>query len=71
VEIYRLSRLGYVLSHSTRNADTAEWRVIHYLSRMHSATKDKILAEVAGASTTTLRQLRGKRIIIEETGVAV
>jgi hypothetical protein len=38
---------------------------------MHSATKDKILAEVAGASTTTLRQLRGKRIIIEETGVAV
>jgi hypothetical protein len=71
VEIYRLSRLGYALSHSTRNPNTPEWAVIHYLAKMHSASKEKLFAEVPGASSTTLRQLRAKRIVIEETGVAV
>lgn len=71
MEIYRLSKLGYGLSHSTRNPPTPEWRVIHYLGRMHSASKDKILAEVPGTTTATLAKLRLKRILVEETGVGV
>lgn len=71
MEIYRLSRLGYALSHSMRNPQTPEWNVIHYLGKMHSASKEKILAEVPGASTMTLARLRIKRILIEETGVQV
>lgn len=71
MEIYRLSRLGYALSHSTRNPDTPEWKVIHYLNRQHSASKEKILSEVAGADTGTLARLRHKKILIEETGVSV
>jgi len=71
MEIYRLSKLGYALAHSTRNPPTPEWGVIHYLSKMHSASKQKILTEVPGASTSTLARLRMKRIIVEETGVAV
>jgi hypothetical protein len=71
VEIYRLSRLGYALSHSTHNPDTAEWRLIHYLARMHSASKDKLMNEVAGVTPRTIRLLKNKRILIEETGVQV
>lgn len=71
MEIYRLSKLGYALSHSTRNPDTPEWRVIHYLNRMHTASKEKITTEVAGVSSATLARLRQKRILLEETGVSV
>lgn len=71
MEIYSLSKLGYALSHSTRNPPTPEWNIIHYLAKMHSASKEKILAEVSGASTTALARLRMKRILIEETGVSV
>ena len=71
MEIYRLSKLGYALSHSTRNPSTPEWNVIHYLSRMHAASKEKILREVPHVTASTLARLRMKRIIIEETGVSV
>lgn len=71
MEIYRLSKLGYVLSHSTRTPPTPEWAVIHYLSKMHSASKDKLLAEVSGVTSATLGGLRRKRILVEETGVQV
>lgn len=71
MEIYRLSNLGYALSHSTHNPDTPEWRIIHYLSRMHSASKEKLLSEVPGTSSITLSKLRMKRVLIEETGVSV
>ena len=71
MEIYRLSRLGYALSHSTRSPKTPEWNVIHYLARMHSASKSKILAEVPDVTTTTLARLRIKKILIEESGVSV
>ena len=71
MEIYRLSKLGYALSHSTRNPRTPEWNTIHYLARMHSASKQKLLNEVPGTNSSTLRKLALKRIIIEETGVSV
>ena len=71
LQIYRLSPLGYRLSHSTRNPNTPEWAVIHYLARMHSASRDKILNEVASATTMTLARLRLKGILKEETGVSV
>ena len=71
MEIYRLSKLGYALSHSTTNPRTAEWGVIHYLGRMHTASKEKILAEVPGASVVTLSKLRMKKILLEETGMGV
>lgn len=71
MQIYRLSKLGYALSHSTRNPPTPEWNVIHYLGRMHSASKEKLLSEVAGVTSATLARLRIKRILIEETGVSV
>lgn len=71
MEIYRLSKLGYALSHSTRNPPTPEWAVIHYLGRMHSASKEKLLSEVSGATSATLGGLRRKRILLEETGVQV
>lgn len=71
MEIYRLSKLGYALSHSTRSLRTPEWNVIHYLARMHSASKEKIINEVAGATPMTLNRLRRKNIVIEETGVVI
>lgn len=71
MEIYRLSKLGYALSHSTRYPDTPEWHIIHYLNRMHTASKEKILSEVSGATSATLARLRQKRILLEETGVSV
>lgn len=71
MQIYRLSKLGYALSHSTRNPQTPEWSVIHYLSRMHSASKEKLVAEVPGVTPSLLARLRIKRILVEETGVQV
>ena len=71
MEIYRLSKLGYALAHSTRNPDTPEWKVIHYLGRMHSASKEKLLTEVGGVTPSVLMRLRIKRILVEETGVNV
>jgi len=71
MEIYRLSQIGYALSHSVRNPDTPEWRVIHYLAKMHSASKEKLMAEVSGVTPSTLSRLRMRRILIEETGVSV
>lgn len=71
MEIYRLSRLGYALSHSTRTPATPEWGVIYYLAKMHTASKEKLLAEVSGATSATLARLRIKRILVEETGVSV
>jgi len=69
--IYRLSPLGYRLSHNIRHEDKPEWGVIYYLSRMHVATKEKIIAEVPGATPITLAKLRLKRVIVEESGVDV
>ncbi len=71
MEIYRLSKLGYALSHSTRNPPTPEWAVIHYLARNHSASKEKIISEVPGTTPTVLARLRMKHILVEETGVSV
>ncbi len=71
MEIYRLSGFGYKLSHSMSHPQTPEWAVIHYLSRMHSASKEKIMADVPGVDTTVLRRLRMKRILVEETGVSI
>ncbi len=71
MEIYRLSKLGYALSHSTHYPPTPEWGVIHYLARMHSASKEKLITEVPNASARTIRGLMMKRILIEETGVAI
>lgn len=71
MKMYSLTRLGYKLSRSTRSPDTPEWRVIHYLARMHAASRDKILSEVPGASSTTLASLRVKRVVQEAGGVEV
>lgn len=71
MQIYRLSRIGYALAHSTKNPNTPEWGVIHYLAKQHSAEMGKILAEVQGASPITIQKLRRKGIIVEETAVRV
>lgn len=71
MQIYRLSKLGYMLSRSTRNPPTPEWGVIHYLGKMHAASREKILTEVPSATSATLARLRAKRILMEETGVTV
>ena len=70
MKIYTLSRRGEMLAHSTRNPDTAEWRIIHYLSRQHSASKEKIMADLKVPSTA-LANLSAKRIIVEDSGVSV
>ena len=71
MEIYRLSRLGAMAAHSIRPRQTPEWAVIHYLNRMHSASKDKILAEVPGVTSGILGTMRRKHLLIEDTGVGV
>ena len=71
MEIYRLSLLGYKLSHTVRHPENPSWRVIYYLAKMHVASKEKILGEVDGATLATLTDLKRKRIIVEETGVNV
>lgn len=71
MELFRLSTLGYKLSHNIRHEDKPEWRIIHYLAKMHVATKEKILSEVPGATSAMLSKLRSKRILVEETGVNV
>lgn len=71
MEVYRLTHLGYRLSHNIRHEEKPEWGVIYYLSRMHVATKEKILSEVPGTSPSTLAKLRIKKVIVEESGVDV
>jgi len=71
VRIYRLTQRGYALSHSTRNPQTPEWGVIHYLAKIHAASTEKLVEGVPGATPTTLARLMRKRILVEETGVSV
>lgn len=71
MEIYRLSRLGAMAAHSIRPKPTPEWGVINYLNRNHSASKEKIMAEVPGVTSGILGAMRRKHLIIEETGVGV
>lgn len=71
MHIYRLTALGYALAHSTRSQPTPEWRVIHYLNKMHSASRDKIIAEVSGATPDMLTRMARKHLLTEEMKVAV
>lgn len=71
MKIYRLSKLGYSLSRSTDNPHTPEWLCIHFLARNHSASRDKLLAEIPGLTTTILLKLRMRNIVVEEGGVEV
>ena len=71
MEIYKLSRLGAMAAHSIRPKPTPEWGVIIYLNRNHSASKEKLLAEVPGATSGMLGSMRRKHLLIEETGVGV
>ena len=71
MEIYSLTRRGRQLSHNVRYEDTARWRVIFYLAKYHSRSKEQILGEVAGATSDTLIYLKRKKIIVEGMGVDV
>ena len=71
MEIYRLTQLGYKLSHSRRNPQTPEWGVIHYLAKRHRASKEQLVEEVPGVSSSTIGKLRIKRILTEESEVSV
>jgi hypothetical protein len=75
MEIYRLSPIGYKLSHSISHDDSpskkAKWDVIYYLAKQHSATKEKILNDVSGATSGTLLSLKAHNIIINETEVGM
>ena len=71
MEIYRLSPSGYLASKNIRYPNTAEWRVIHYLARQHSASADKILNEVSEVNPFTLKLLSRKGIIIKDRGVEI
>lgn len=59
-----------MLAHSTRNPNTAEWRVIHYLAQRHSASGEKIVSDL-NVPSSALANLSAKRIIVEDTGVSV
>ncbi len=71
MEIYRLTSRGEQLSHSYRSPRNPLWGVIFYLKMKSVATKEQILEDVEGATSTTLTKLRLKKIIAEETGVNV
>lgn len=67
MKIYTLTPLGYRASHSTRDTETDEWKVVHYLARVHMASNDKIQSDL-GVSPSTLAKLSRKNIIEEQTG---
>ena len=72
MQIYRLTNVGERLAHSYRSpADNPRWAVIHFLKRRGEATKEQILMYVPSATSQTLAELMGKRIIVETTGVNV
>jgi len=65
MELYRLSPLGYKLSHNVRHEDKPEWGIIHYLAKYHVRSKEQILNEVPGSTSVMLTKLRSKRILVE------
>lgn len=71
MEIYRLSSLGYKLSHNIRHEDNPNWRLIHYLSKYHSASSEKLMSEVPGLTKNNLIKLRTKGILVNENEVIV
>ena len=74
MEIYGLTRAGRQLARSTRHPDTADWRVIHFLDKVHKSPKEQI-SDYCGLSpvetAVTIRKLRAKKIIAEEAGVNI
>ena len=76
IEIYGLTDMGRKLARSTRNPDTVEWRVIHYLDRVRRATKEQI-AEYCGLSSNqasaVLKKLKRTKppLVADESGVNV
>ena len=71
MDIYRLSNIGYRLSHNFRHENSPKWAAIHYLARNHFADKEKILREVPGLTSGMITELRTKGVIVNETGIEV
>lgn len=74
IQIYTLTPIGMGLSHSIRNPITAEWKIIHHLSKVGRATTDQITNYCGleqGEASRALIRLRHKGIVAEETGTEV
>jgi len=63
MEVYQLTDKGRALAHNIYAPDNPRWRVIYYLNKKGTATKEQILNNVPEASGHTLYRLRRKMII--------
>lgn len=71
MEVYSLTSVGRALAHGIRNPSNTKWKIIYFLSRRESATKEQILSYVPDATALTLAELKGKHIIQDETQVNI
>ncbi|KKM93160.1 hypothetical protein LCGC14_1211240 [marine sediment metagenome] len=71
IAIYGLTDIGKRLARSTNTPNTIDWRVVHHLDKMKRSTPEQ-MAEYCGTSlgqmSATLRKLKSRRIVAEETG---
>ena len=71
IAIYGLTDIGKRLARSTNSPNTPEWRVVHHLDKMKRRTPEQ-MADYCGVSlgqmAATLRKLKSRRIVAEETG---
>lgn len=68
MKIYALTDLGTKLARSTRNPDTAAWKVVHYLDSVGHSTPDQVANYIGvseGEAAGLLAGLRRKRIARE------
>jgi hypothetical protein len=71
IEIINLTQKGESLSHSVRQSNAPEWRVINYLHKMGGrSTRDKIQMYCCGndfgVTSSVIRNLKTKGIVTGE-----
>ena len=69
MQVYKLTKSGYALSHYIRNPDTTEWRIIHHLAKMGHASKDQLITYLnspVGEVSRAIAMLKIRKFIVEE-----
>lgn len=70
MKLYSITQKGYRLAHSIRQPAQAEWKVIAYLAKRHTASREQII-EDTGADVGTIANLAHKGVIkLDTTGVS-
>ena len=71
IEVYGLTVRGRRLARNPKNPDTPPYRVVHFLDKVRSATKETIGSYCSMNPVQTavvLRALKARNIVAEEAG---